>query len=331
MEGVEETLAPSDEVQSVQKVTTPDSHDNKSSQEQDHKPKDDLSDGALKITKHEGKQLHPVSSHESAQGRRYSMEDTFVAFDNLAEQFPSLPKENSYSLYGVFDGHGGKDAAILLEQLIPKRLIDTLDGSCSNIQEALRKTFFHTDKEILTRSRKEGWTNGSTGVLTFLVNSTLYLANLGDSEAVLAKKTAEGYEAVLISEKHKPSSAGERARIEKAGGHVIFGRVMGSLAVARAFGDIEFKHPENNADGDFVSADPFINKVEITDEHEFMIVACDGLWDALTYQAAVDFVVKSRANGASNSAVTGLLVTEALDRGTFDNVTAIVIFFHPSK
>lgn len=53
---------------------------------------------------------------------------------------------------------------------------------------------------------------------------------------------------------------------------------MGTLAVARAFGDIEFKFPHNKGNEDFVSAEPYIFKLPITKEHDFLIVACDGLW-----------------------------------------------------
>jgi serine/threonine protein phosphatase PrpC len=136
--------------------------------------------------------------------------------------------------------------------------------------------------ELLT---KEETKCGSTAVSVLLVEDTLYIANLGmkslfcskqsihsivskliiaksnyqtlfstgDSEAVLAKRlppsetpsAAPSYNAELLTIKHKPSDPSEKERVEKNGGHVIFGRVLGSLAVSRAFGDIEFKFPYN--------------------------------------------------------------------------------------
>jgi protein phosphatase 2C family protein 2/3 len=53
---------------------------------------------------------------------------------------------------------------------------------------------------------------------------------------------------------------------------------MGSLAVARALGDKDFKFPFNKAEGDFVTAEPFIAKIEFTPQHDFLIISCDGLW-----------------------------------------------------
>jgi serine/threonine protein phosphatase PrpC len=53
---------------------------------------------------------------------------------------------------------------------------------------------------------------------------------------------------------------------------------MGSLAVSRAIGDKDFKFPYNKSEADFVSAIPYVNRIELTSQNEFMIVACDGLW-----------------------------------------------------
>lgn len=44
-----------------------------------------------------------------------------------------------------------------------------------------------------------------------------------------------------MTEDHKPTREDEQKRIRDAGGFVINNRVMGELAVSRAFGDAEFK------------------------------------------------------------------------------------------
>jgi len=102
---------------------------------------------------------------------------------------------------------------------------------------------------------------------------------------------------------------------------------MGSLAVARAVGDRDFKYPYNKADGDFVSAEPHIAKIMVTPEDEFLIVSCDGLWDKLSYEEAVDFVVQCRAQGKGPQEAAQLLVNDSLEKGTLDNVTAIIVYF----
>lgn len=73
------------------------------------------------------------------------------------------------------------------------------------------------------------------------------------------------------------SHPGERARITAAGGFVDFGRVNGNLALSRAIGDFEFKKnaglpPEQQ----IVTAYPDVVTHEISDDDEFLVIACDG-------------------------------------------------------
>jgi len=270
----------------------------------------------------EGKEF-PISGWESVQGRRWNMEDTHIVIDDVRNIFPGLNLKN-YGFYGVFDGHGGKECSLLCEQLLHKNIFEDPALLEGNIEAALESGFLKTDEQILKRCKIEGWSNGSTAVVSLISKDFIYVANTGDSEAVLAKKTSEGFQALLLSEKHKPNT--EKTRIENGGGHVIFGRILGSLAVSRSLGDIEFKYPFNNASADFVSAHPFISKTQLCKEDEFLILACDGLWDKLSYQEAVDFVVATRSCGKSASESAELIVKNALDRGTLDNVTAIIIY-----
>jgi len=106
---------------------------------------------------------------------------------------------------------------------------------------------------------------------------------------------------------------------------------MGSLAVARAFGDIDFKFPYNKSEGDYVSAEPHVYKHQITPEDEFLIVSCDGLWDKMKYETAIDYVIEKRKEGLNVTEVAQGLVKLALERGSMDNVTCILIFLNPMK
>ena len=158
----------------------------------------------------------------------------------------------------------------------------------------------------------------------------LYIGNLGDAEAVLArKKDAKdpAPAAELLTMKHKPNDPDERKRIEDAGGHVVFGRVLGSLAVSRAFGDSEFKAPRNRQPTHFVSNDPYLKVVSVDPNVPFMIIACDGLWDKVTYQDAVDFVAQRYKAKVSPKDAAAQLVEKALKDGTFDNVSVIIVYF----
>lgn len=249
-----------------------------------------------------------------------------MLLDDVSAEFPEAWKMGKrHAYYGVYDGHGGKEAAELCEAILHKNIFSDAQYA-TDVEAALRSSFALTDAAILERSVAEQWKSGTTVVLGILMDSQLIIANTGDSEAVLGVRTSAGYEPLVLSEKHKPSDPAERDRIKKAGGHVVFGRVMGSLAVARSLGDRDFKHPYNKADDHFVSATPYISKMELQPEHEFMIISCDGLWDKMKYQHAIDLVARWRKEGKSAKDTARLLVEEAIELGSLDNVTAIIIY-----
>jgi len=270
--------------------------------------------------------LRLSSGYESVQGRRWTMEDTHVLIDDLNSTL-SIPNDTPRAYYAVFDGHGGKDAADLAAELLLKDVVGFPSFLSGDIGDALTQGFHKTDKQILETGAKQKWTNGTTAVVVFVVGHTLYLGNAGDSEAVLAQTGEhDAAEAHLLSEKHKPSD--ERERIEAAGGHVIFGRVLGNLSVSRSLGDSDFKTPMNRAVGDWVSAVPFTRHTVITPKNPFLIIACDGLWDKMTYQEAVDFIFQKRQEGKSPTEAAQLITQEALNKGSLDNITTVIVYFN---
>jgi len=127
-------------------------------------------------------------------------------------------------------------------------------------------------------------------------------------------------------------------RVMEQGGTVFNERVNGMLAISRAFGDHQLKMPA--LPNDVVSNVPDITSTELTDADMFFILACDGLWDVLEDQEAVNLVLEGihevRSVTASQSkeidnrsmaeVLTRMLVEEALARGTSDNCTCVVVF-----
>lgn len=80
-----------------------------------------------------------------------------------------------------------------------------------------------------------------------------------------------------MSEDHKPQLEAEKNRITAAGGFVDFGRVNGNLALSRAIGDFEFKKvAELPPESQIVTAFPDVDQHDLTDEDEFLVLACDG-------------------------------------------------------
>jgi len=103
----------------------------------------------------------------------------------------------------------------------------------------------------------------------------------------------------------------ENARIVSAGGFVEFGRVNGNLALSRAIGDFEFKQNFSlSAEAQIVTADPEIISHDIDGEEEFLVLACDGIWDCLSSQQVIDFVRRGIYDGKEMQTIC----EEAMDR-----------------
>ena len=101
-------------------------------------------------------------------------------------------------------------------------------------------------------------------------NKVLYIANIGDTRAVLSKNGL----AERMSYDHKGSDPAEIERVRMDGGIILEGRVGGSLAITRAFGDHGLKK-------DGVIAKPYIKKLILRSTDKYLVVASDGVWDAL--------------------------------------------------
>ena len=132
---------------------------------------------------------------------------------------------------------------------------------------------------------------GCTACSTFFTEGEIICTNAGDSRCVLGVRDGTKLKAVEMSFDHKPDNEGEKRRIEKAGGFVEDNRVKGILNLSRSIGDLEYKSdPSIPPHEQMIIAFPEINKYKMSKDVEFMILACDGIWDCLTNQEAVDFV-----------------------------------------
>lgn len=151
----------------------------------------------------------------------------------------------------------------------------------------------------------------------------MLIANAGDSRAVLGKRGR----AIELSRDHKPNCSSERLRIEKLGGMVYDGYLNGQLSVARALGDWHLKGPKGSNGP--LSCEPELQEIGLTEEDEFLIMGCDGLWDVMSSQCAVTMVRKELMLHNDPERCSRELVREAIKRNTCDNLTAVVICFSP--
>lgn len=97
--------------------------------------------------------------------------------------------------------------------------------------------------------------------------------------------------AVELSQDHKPDLQQEKTRIEKAGGFVEENRVKGVLNLSRSMGDMEYKSdPSLNVEQQMITVVPEIKIHKVQKGNEFIVVACDGIWDCLTSQECINLV-----------------------------------------
>jgi len=175
---------------------------------------------------------------------------------------------------------------------------------------------------------------GCTSVVAVVVAGVLYVANAGDSRAVMCR---DGGSAHDMSVDHKPTLEGEKARILAAGGFVADGRVKGSLALSRAIGDLGFKQtPGLGPEAQMVTAMPDVRVEQLRAGDEFVILACDGIWDVMSSQQAVDFVRERLRNGATPSEVCAALCDACMAPNTqgmglgCDNMSVVLCVFKPA-
>ncbi|KAI3773483.1 hypothetical protein L1987_48013 [Smallanthus sonchifolius] len=181
--------------------------------------------------------------------------------------------------------------------------------------------------------RKSGPTCGSTACVAIIRSNQLVVANSGDSRCVISRKG----QAYNLSKDHKPDLESEKERISKAGGFIHCGRVNGTLNLTRAIGDMELKKDKSlPAEKQILTANPDINTVELCEDDDFLVLACDGIWDCMSNQQLVDFVLEqlkteSKLSTVCEKVFDRCLAPTAGGEGC-DNMTMILVQFkkHPN-
>ncbi|XP_030141911.1 protein phosphatase 1F isoform X1 [Taeniopygia guttata] len=256
-----------------------------------------------------------VSIHAIRNARR-KMEDRHVLLPEFNQLF-GLSDDVDRAYFAVFDGHGGVDAANYSATHLHVN-VGLHEEIVKNPAEALKCSFQKTDEMFLFKAKREKLRSGTTGVSALIVGNKLHIAWLGDSQVMLVQQG----KAVTLMEPHKPEREDERTRIETLGGCVTYmdcWRVNGTLAVSRAIGDICQKpYVSGDADGD---------SFELTGSEDYLLLACDGFFDAIKPHEVVDLVLDHlmQTKGVGLKAAERL-VAAAKENGSSDNITVLVVF-----
>ena len=222
------------------------------------------------------------------QGWRMEMEDAHVCTTDF---------NKDWCIFGVFDGHAGTKVS----KKCSDKLVDTLEKhfmpkepckcpeSDEEIERALVDAFLELDKDLKVLYESENDHSGSTAIVVMISPKKVIWANCGDSRGILCRDGKVEF----ATEDHKPYNTNEKARIEKAGGTVMMQRVNGSLAVSRALGDFDYKRsPQLPPQEQLVSPEPEITIMDRKQDDEFLVLACDGIYDVMSNEDVVKYVRK---------------------------------------
>ncbi|GBG26779.1 Protein phosphatase, putative [Hondaea fermentalgiana] len=211
----------------------------------------------------------------------------------------------------VFDGHGpnGAQASKYMREHLLRVWLDLgLGTPMCRSEEEIRRILHNGCVEMnhrLATSHIDVYVSGSTGIMGVMKKNKLYVANVGDSRAVLGRVSPTGQlEAVDLSEDQKPDRPDEHARIIRYGGRVFEWGVprvwqrdvdMPGLAMARSFGDLA-------AEAVGVYAEPEVTVTELTKDDKFLIFATDGVWEFLSSSDVVKIIGKHVENKPAGQA-----------------------------
>ncbi|CAG0888268.1 unnamed protein product [Cyprideis torosa] len=256
------------------------------------------------------------------QGDRKYMEDVFCVAYQQTEDSKGL----EYAFFGIYDGHGGREAAHFAKEHLMDMIVSQKnfwEDNDESVLKAIREGFIQTHAAMWKEIEK--WprtplglpsTSGTTASVAFIRRGKIYIGHVGDSAIILGAQDPNSDEWVPIplTQDHKPESEVEKSRIENAGGkvqlksgvpRVVWSRpVLGHegpvrrsttiteipfLAVARSLGDLW----SYNSDKDtyVVSPEPDVQcfKIDLR-KHRVIILGTDGLWNALPMKIAMNLV-----------------------------------------
>ena len=267
------------------------------------------------------------------------------------------------SFFGIYDGHGGEGCSEYLRDNLHK-LICNNEYFPENVSEAIKLGISKAEQDFLNNyalsQNKEEIIDksGSCAIIIILVDTNIYISNVGDSRCLLSMNNGNKY--VEVTRDHKPNSPDEIIRIKKNGGNIyqsqtvinntdnveLNGKILigpyrvlpGRLSVSRTIGDAEAKMVKFGGNPNVIISEPEIFTYDLKNEDiDFFILGCDGIYDQMTNKEVLDcawmvinekenILIKECTNIHNQSGlIVDLILKSSLARKSFDNVTCLFI------
>ncbi|KAI4389900.1 hypothetical protein MLD38_002070 [Melastoma candidum] len=238
---------------------------------------------------------------------------------------------STFSIFALLDGHNGSAAALYVKEHLLSNILAAVPADLNRdewvnaLPRALVAGFVKTDKDFQEKAQ----TSGTTVTIVIIEGWVVTVASVGDSRCIL--ESAEGDIYYLTTDHRLECNEEERNRITESGGEV--GRLNtgggaeigplrcwpGGLCLSRSIGDMDV--------GEYIVPVPHVKQVKLSSGGGRLIISSDGVWDALSADAAVDCC---RGMPADTSATQ--IVKEALQaKGLQDDTTCIVVDILPQE
>jgi len=239
---------------------------------------------------------------------------TSVSYKGLREENEDqydIQLESNPKLFAIYDGHGGVDVSSYLKKELPKYFKNKeLPIKKSDIY----KSFNELQNELIKNNPTNAQDMGSTCLCALQQNNKLEIINCGDCRCVIGNNK----KGIQITTDHKPNEQNEKQRLSKIKGdeEIYLDEDIwriGPLSVSRSFGDTDT--------APYITSKPDIFTYKLNSGDDFMILACDGIWDVMTNKQVVDFIYKNPQNTVRK------LASHALKLGSTDNISAIIVYF----
>ncbi|XP_047064016.1 probable protein phosphatase 2C 42 [Lolium rigidum] len=304
-------------------------------------------------TTHRGENDRLEYAVSSMQGYRVNMEDAHATIGDL-------DVSTATSFFGVYDGHGGPAVSMFCARHLHVE-VRNHPGFKDNLPTAVASAFVRMDQMMITEeglrelsrygfpSRKLTVKDklmscacltvkkhtgpidvGSTACVALIRGDQIIVGNAGDCRCVLSRNG----QAIILTTDHKPSVPAEKQRIENAGRSVTVtggaSRIDNGIAVSRSIGDMRYKTnsrltPAQQA----LTSSPEIRLEKITDDTEFLVMACDGVWDVVLNQGLIEIIRGNMKSGKDLGKICEAILDMCVEppQPSVDNMTILLVRF----